>query len=51
MNFTETLNNNPIFQLVAASAQQLNVRAYVVGGFVRDLILKRPSKDIDTVVS
>lgn len=49
MNFTETLNNNPIFQLVAASAQQLNVRAYVVGGFVRDLILKRPSKDIDIV--
>ncbi|MDI9878512.1 CCA tRNA nucleotidyltransferase [Flectobacillus longus] len=49
MNFTETLNNNPIFQLVANSAQQLNVRAFVVGGFVRDLILNRPSKDIDIV--
>ncbi|MDI9873487.1 CCA tRNA nucleotidyltransferase [Flectobacillus rivi] len=49
MNFTETLNNNPIFQLVADSAQQLNVRAFVVGGFVRDLILNRPSKDIDIV--
>jgi putative nucleotidyltransferase with HDIG domain len=49
MNFTETLHSNPIFQLVADSAQQLNVRTYVVGGFVRDLILKRPSKDIDIV--
>jgi putative nucleotidyltransferase with HDIG domain len=34
---------------VATSAQQIGVPAYVVGGFVRDLILKRPSKDIDIV--
>lgn len=27
----------------------MNVRAYVIGGFVRDLLLKRPSKDIDIV--
>lgn len=49
MNFKETLDNNPIFQLVAQAAQQLQVPAYVVGGFVRDLILQRPSKDIDIV--
>ena len=49
MNFTETLESNPIFKLVSDSAKQLNIKAFVVGGFVRDLILKRPSKDIDIV--
>nr|WP_293845161.1 HD domain-containing protein [uncultured Arsenicibacter sp.] len=49
MNFSETLQTNPIFGLVARQAHQLNVRAYVIGGFVRDLLLKRPSKDIDIV--
>ncbi|MEA5141622.1 CCA tRNA nucleotidyltransferase [Arcicella rigui] len=49
MNFAETLHTNPIFKIVADSAKTLNVPAYVVGGFVRDLILNRPSKDIDIV--
>jgi poly(A) polymerase len=49
MNFTETLDINPIFKLVSDSAKQLNIKAFVVGGFVRDLILQRPSKDIDIV--
>ena len=49
MNFTETLDTNPIFKLVSESAKQLNIKAFVVGGFVRDLILQRPSKDIDIV--
>jgi len=49
MNFTETLGINPIFKLVSDSAKQLNIRTFVVGGFVRDLILQRPSKDIDIV--
>ena len=49
MNFTETLESNPIFKLVSDSAKQLDIKAFVVGGFVRDLILKRPSKDIDIV--
>jgi putative nucleotidyltransferase with HDIG domain len=49
MNFAETLHRNPIFELVAASAGQLGVEAYVIGGFVRDLVLRRPSKDIDIV--
>lgn len=49
MNFTETLDSNPIFKLVSDSAKQLNVRTFVVGGFVRDLILQRSSKDIDIV--
>lgn len=49
MNFTETLHTNPIFKMVADSAKQLDVQAFVIGGFVRDLILNRPSKDIDIV--
>ena len=49
MNFTETLDTNSIFKLVSESAKQLNIKAFVVGGFVRDLILQRPSKDIDIV--
>ncbi|PRY40013.1 putative nucleotidyltransferase with HDIG domain [Spirosoma oryzae] len=49
MNFTDTLQANPIFETLAQQADALGVRAYVVGGFVRDLLLKRPSKDIDVV--
>jgi poly(A) polymerase len=49
MNFSEVLDTNPIFQKIAQCAQELGVEAYVIGGFVRDLILKRPSKDIDIV--
>ena len=49
MNFTETLHTYPIFEVIARQAAALDVRAYVIGGFVRDLILKRPSKDIDIV--
>ncbi|WP_044204041.1 CCA tRNA nucleotidyltransferase [Flammeovirga sp. OC4] len=49
MNFKDTLDKNPIFQIVAKSAQEVGFKTYLVGGFVRDLLLKRPSKDIDIV--
>lgn len=49
MDFTAVLHTNPIFETIARQAGDLNVRAYVIGGYVRDLILKRPSKDIDVV--
>jgi len=49
MNFTETLYQNPIFELIARSAKELDLRAYVIGGFVRDTLLRRHSKDIDVV--
>jgi len=39
-----------IYQLVTEAADELGVNAYVVGGIVRDLYLKRNSKDIDIVV-
>lgn len=41
---------NPIFKVLAETAKQTDTEAYVIGGFVRDLFLQRPSKDIDIVV-
>ena len=40
----------PIFREVTDIVDSLGVRAYVVGGYVRDIFLERPSKDIDVVV-
>lgn len=42
--------NHPVFKMLAAVAAQNNSEAYVIGGYVRDLFLHRPSKDIDIVV-
>jgi putative nucleotidyltransferase with HDIG domain len=41
---------DPIFQKLSNLASTKNIKAYVVGGFVRDLLLNRASKDIDIVV-
>ena len=41
---------NPILHLVGETADQLCLECYVIGGWVRDLILHRPSDDIDVVV-
>ncbi len=47
MNFKDRLDQHPIFEKVAKAAATLGIEAYVVGGYVRDLVLDRPSKDID----
>ncbi|MDR1335285.1 MAG: CCA tRNA nucleotidyltransferase [Tannerella sp.] len=39
----------PVFQTVADAVAALGQETYVIGGFVRDLFLRRPSKDIDIV--
>ncbi len=44
------LLNAPIFHHIGAVADSLGMECYVVGGYVRDLFLERPSKDIDCVV-
>ncbi len=41
---------DPIFKQIATIAKASNVSAYVVGGYVRDTLLKRSSKDVDVVV-
>ncbi|MDE7126833.1 MAG: tRNA nucleotidyltransferase, partial [Bacteroidales bacterium] len=46
---TEFLDNK-IFSIVSQTAELMGVRAYVIGGYVRDCFLGRPSKDIDIVV-
>lgn len=38
-----------IFRLIGEEADKLNRECYVIGGFVRDIFLGRPSKDIDCV--
>ena len=49
MNYKEALTH-PIFLIISKSASELGLDSYVIGGFVRDLILKRGThKDIDVV--
>ncbi|MCF8276677.1 MAG: CCA tRNA nucleotidyltransferase [Flavobacteriales bacterium] len=40
---------HPVFKLISEAAKELNVEAYVIGGYVRDCILGRDTKDIDVV--
>lgn len=49
MNLAKKIDT-PIFHLLQRVADKLGIECYVIGGYVRDLILKRPSKDIDIVV-
>jgi len=39
-----------IFQIISEAADEQQQECYVIGGFVRDIFLKRPSNDIDVVV-
>lgn len=48
-NYAEFLKH-PVFKVVSSVVTEYDIQAYVIGGFVRDLLLERPSKDIDIVV-
>ena len=41
---------HPVFKVASQIITEKNLEAYVIGGYVRDLLLERPSKDIDIVV-
>jgi poly(A) polymerase len=41
---------HPIFRIIQEIADQEGLTCFVIGGYVRDLIMERPSKDIDIVV-
>jgi poly(A) polymerase len=41
---------HPIFSIISKLAAEQNLQVYAIGGFVRDLFLDRPSKDIDIVI-
>ena len=47
---TQGFLDHKIFSIVSEVAKELGVRAFVIGGYVRDCFLGRPSKDIDIVV-
>lgn len=42
--------NHRIFKVISEIAGEMDKPTFVIGGFVRDLFLKRPSKDIDIVI-
>ena len=47
-NYSSALTH-PAFELIAKEASKLQQEARVIGGWVRDLLIDRPSKDIDVV--
>lgn len=47
-NFSKHIDSK-VFKVVEQEAQSLQMQTFVIGGYVRDLILGRPSKDIDIV--
>lgn len=42
--------STPKFQKLTETVDAMGLEAYIVGGYVRDFILRRPSKDVDVVV-
>lgn len=48
MNLKEHITHN-VFSICGEIADQKGERAFAIGGFVRDILLERPSKDIDIV--
>ena len=46
MNYSKSLSN-PIFSVVSDAAEKLGYPAYVVGGWVRDLLINRKKEDTD----
>ena len=45
-----TILDQKVFRLISEAADHLGLECYVVGGYVRDIFLERPSNDIDVVV-
>jgi len=41
---------HPVFSVISKLAAEQNVQVYAIGGYVRDIFLNRPSKDIDIVI-
>ena len=41
--------SSKIFKVIAYASAELGYKTYVIGGYVRDILLRRPSNDIDVV--
>ena len=50
MRISDPKIENPVLRMVGEEADKLGLECYVIGGWVRDLFLHRPSDDIDVVV-
>lgn len=48
-NYSEHIRQNKVCQTAKKVADEMNIRVYLIGGYVRDLILDRPSMDMDFV--
>jgi len=42
--------NKPLFRQIAATADEMGLEAFIIGGYVRDLVMNRPSNDVDIMV-
>ena len=47
MNFKKHIDEDKNLKLIKNHASRLNIESFLVGGYVRDLLLNRSSKDID----
>ena len=47
-NYSKYLQH-PVFEIISEAADEMQTTCYVIGGFVRDLLLQRPCTDIDVV--
>ncbi|BDQ02054.1 MAG: tRNA nucleotidyltransferase [Ignavibacterium sp.] len=50
MNFSEEINKIPIIKIISSFADESKTEVFMVGGVVRDLILKRERSDLDFLV-
>ncbi len=48
--FQKAVTTHPVFRIIGETIQKEGVPAYLIGGYVRDLLLDRPCKDIDITV-
>ncbi len=49
MDIVCSIEELKLFQTISDAAAELNVKCYLIGGFVRDKLLDRPTKDVDIV--
>jgi len=46
-DFSSVIKTNPVFDVIGSCADELGWDCYLIGGFVRDTLLKKKSKDVD----
>jgi tRNA nucleotidyltransferase (CCA-adding enzyme) len=47
----EDNNNLPLFRIIGQLASEMKIEVYLVGGYVRDLLLKKSARDLDLVIT